>query len=354
MLPLDAYPHLLDAVLSHAAWSTLPALRATSHTTAAFANAVLYSHVVVTLHGDTLALLDPFRLARIPGLRFDPAHAECARTLARLKAHTHTFDFVAPGADLDALPRTQHAREVVRLAEGRRIRSAEPITYLLDSPHEVVLHHSVDFAPRGAREFHNGRPFNRLVLRLDISEAHTRAFSQSLPSELVNNLQAAITNIGYMFRPRELVLLITQGSGTPWRLWKEWQGEVVGRPSRPLDCLLTSALTPIVGHVTTFAGLEGIDPRILSMDPWETEDTEARLAALRTALARTKTYSRALFQASENPNRLSPAQVDFNVVSLDAYRRGSGLDEYEWRLMMTKPGVKLQFPATWKVRRVSS
>ncbi|KAL1405581.1 hypothetical protein Q8F55_009220 [Vanrija albida] len=339
MIPLDTHPHLLDRVLSHAPWSALPALRATSHTTAAFADAVLCAHVVVTLRGRALALLDPFRMARIPGLRFDPQHADYAATLRRLAAHTHTFDFVSLGG-------ARGWADLKRIAETRRIRAAEAITYLLDAPEDVVLFHTVDLKPRDRREL-KSTPFKRLVLRLDISQAHTTQFASG--PQALGPMTNFAANSGYLYRARELAVLFSQGSGRPVGWWREVMDAPNEHPVRPLDILLSTAFCPLISHDVTFAGLEAMDPRILFVAP--TEPQTSRLARLREALRVPMARGADMFRERDGSAARNPGRVGFELVSLDEYRRASGLDDYEWRLVMTKPGVKLPFPRTWNVHR---
>lgn len=345
-MPLSDHPHILDRILSHAAWNTLPTLRQTTKEVASFANAVLYRHVVVNVRGTTLELLDPFRMERVPGLRLERGHADYPRVLERLSKYTRTFDFVALGlGDLEGLARAAVWRDVKRIAESKRIRSSEPITYLLDTPEEVVLHYTANSSPYSKRELLSTL-FKRLVLQVNISDALTRRFHETTAAGRINSI---IRKLGFLCRPREIIILFTQGSGEPIPWWKDVQYKPGDHPVRPFDLLLDMAFCPWTDRAVTLVGLETMDPRILYLAPWSTEPAASRLIRLRKALRRPMERGKNMYRNADGTPASDAGHIDLKLVALDDYRHTTGLEEYEWRLMTTKPCVKLPFPSTWSL-----
>ncbi|WOO85461.1 uncharacterized protein LOC62_07G008960 [Vanrija pseudolonga] len=350
-LSLSDHPHILDRILSHAAWSTLPTVRQTTKEVAAYANAVLYRHVVVNVRGTALELLDPFRMQRVPGLRLEPRHPDYKLTLQRLAAHTSTFDFVAIGVmTLENLGSTEAWDDIRPIAEKKRIRSSQPITYLLDTPQDVILHHAVDFTPRGRRELVRTE-IRRLIIRIDVSELHTRPFPQVNGLTAVTPMGDFTTGAGYLLRADEIIFLFTQGDGRPIPGWHEFVDDPDSQPPRPIDMLLSLGFSPLDPHPVTIAGLESIDPRILYVEPSAADTKESRLMRLHQALI--PFIARGVTVTSHCEIQYDTgARVNLFLVTLDDFRHSAGLDdEYDWRVIMSKPGVKLPFPATWNVTK---
>lgn len=92
-------PHVFDNILSHAALEVFIALRATSREMCERANAVLYTHVCVSVsrgHNDAgrevpnVSFRAPYSGRPLPGLTWEPRGRE--RTLALLAKHTRVLD----------------------------------------------------------------------------------------------------------------------------------------------------------------------------------------------------------------------------------------------------------------------
>ncbi|WOO85462.1 uncharacterized protein LOC62_07G008961 [Vanrija pseudolonga] len=308
-----------------------PALRATNKELAKFANATLWNHLAVAPHGPVLAVTDPYTRRRVPGMRLEGAHT--GPTLRLIAQQTATVDLVGHADALHKHPLWLHFR---RLAETKRIRCTQAISDLLLQPTEVVLHFDVDVSRLSPTTQPSPR-FKRLLAFVSINDA---LVAPRLRAHEAGFKAAA----SVLSRSDELVLVFVPGAQEPdidyWR--RNLQPSPVSHLHyRAFELVLGKSITPSfeLERSATFVGMEtSIHTRlVVKMD---TTSSEAqRLEHLRREMD-------ALIQRSKD--RLGPSvypdvypEIKVRVEALSTYPRSAGYSDYEWAVVMTKPGVKL-------------
>lgn len=337
---ISEYPYVLDKVLSFASWATFPALRTTSKDVAKFTNPTLWNHVAIKAQGSTLAIMDPFTHSRIPGLRLEGKHT--AATLRHIVAFTSTIDLIGDADALRQSPLWPHFR---RIAETKRLRATHAICHLLSNPSEVIAHYDLGASPHSRPDFESIH-FQRLFLVVPI----TQDMGEMRPNLEIPRFHRFIASHSFVARSQELILVLVPGD---WQPPLNYSSTFISAttnplPYRPLDIVLYHSLDPLFARSTTFVGLEWIHgPSI------DQERPQAKRALLEH-LGRHYPDNRDRVRASYQSTGVTVKDVSVQVASMAAYPRSAGINDYEWTVLMTEPGVKLPFPPSWPVNCLAS
>lgn len=352
-MALDAafYPHVLDAVLAHAPWDALPALRGVSKALLARVSEITYAHVAVRIDhaadGDSaaIAILDPYTLRRIPGLRFDASRELDHRlTVARLARYTVTLDVLdEDGEQLAPVQQWVFRRLRACFANVKMLRCTSPFGLLVArSPDTVVFFFRFDGAestrpcPYDILEW----PLEKLVVRLEIPpdtqpDVGGRFADDCSGTTPIYDGIFALRTVLLPNNPTESVVLVSQGRDAPPRY------------STPLDH--RTPFRHVLALIETFmgrcrklrvVGLETVDPALMGIEVTAHHDDAhnriaAVCAAVREMLARPRcpaAYLQVLLECA-------------TAVTLEDYRRTVEADE--WALLNTWPGTGLPMPSSW-------